>query len=194
MGDEAEQKMNKINSEQEKKWIKAIQKHKSRSAAEQLIGFYYDEMYRFAYRQTSSKEDAQDLTQNIFLAMLRAISSYDFRKASFRTWLYRLAVNKAVDLRRQNCRKSNISLDRLTIESFWADDFMQQLQDKMLLQQIEAYVSLLNVEAQTVFRLHLYAEKTFPEIAVILERTESAVKSQYYRLLEQIRKEFANRD
>ena len=176
--------MKQRNSQQEEQWLKAIQKYKSRSAAEELIGFYYDEMYRFAYRQTNNKEDAQDLTQNIFLAMLRAISSYDPRKASFRTWLYRLAVHKAVDQRRQNSRKVNVPLDKLVVESFPAADFMQQ---------IEAYVSLQNTEVQNVFRLHLYAEKTFPEIAVILECSESAVKSQYYRLLERIRKEFVHR-
>ena len=185
--------MKQRNSQQEEQWLKAIQKYKSRSAAEELIGFYYDAMYRFAYRQTNNKEDAQDLTQNIFLAMLRAISSYDPRKASFRTWLYRLAVHKAVDQRRQNSRKVNVPLDKLVVESFSAADFMQQIQDKMLLQQIEAYVSLQNTEVQNVFRLHLYAEKTFPEIAVILECSESAVKSQYYRLLERIRKEFVHR-
>lgn len=185
--------MKQRNSQQEKQWLKAIQKYKSRSAAEELIRLYYDEMYRFAYRQTNNKEDAQDLTQNIFLAMLRVIPSYDSRKASFRTWLYRLAVHKAVDLRRQNGRKATISLDKLAIESFLVEGFLQQCQDKMLLQQIEAYVSLQNTEVQNVFRLHLYAEKTFPEIAVILECSESAVKSQYYRLLERIRKEFAHR-
>ncbi len=41
-----------------------------------------------------------------------------------------------------------------------------------------------------MFRLHLYGEKTFPEIAEILGQTESAVKSQYYRLVDRLRKEF----
>ena len=43
---------------------------------------------------------------------------------------------------------------------------------------------------QAVFRLHLYGEKSFPEIAAILDQSESAVKSQYYRLLGRLRKEF----
>ena len=62
---------------------------------------YYDEIYRFAYRQLGHKEDAMDLTQTIFLAVLRALPSFDGRKASFRTWLYRIAAHKAIDCRRK---------------------------------------------------------------------------------------------
>lgn len=56
--------------EQEQKWIRAIQRRNSRAAAEQLIQAYYDEIYRFVYRQTGSREDAMDLTQSIFIAVL----------------------------------------------------------------------------------------------------------------------------
>ena len=83
--------------DQEQKWIRAIQRRGSRRAAEELVDAYYDEIYRFACRQTGDREDAMDLTQNIFLAVLRALSTYDRRRAGFRTWLYRIAANKAVD-------------------------------------------------------------------------------------------------
>ena len=51
--------------EQESKWIRAIQKHGSRSAADRLVRSYYDEIYVFVYRQTGCKEDALDLTQGL---------------------------------------------------------------------------------------------------------------------------------
>ena len=57
--------------EQEQKWIRAIQRRNSQDAAEQLIQSYYDEIYRFVCRQTGSKEDDMDLTQSIFIAVLR---------------------------------------------------------------------------------------------------------------------------
>lgn len=69
--------------DQEVKWIRDTQRHGSRAAAEALISSYYDEIYRFAYRQTGNREDAMDLTQNIFLAVLWAIHSYNGKKATF---------------------------------------------------------------------------------------------------------------
>lgn len=113
--------------EEERKWIRDIQRRGSRQAADQLVRAYYDEIYRFAVRQTGHKEDAMDLTQTIFLAVLRSLPAFDGRKASFRTWLYRLRV---------------------------------------------------------------YGERTFPEVAAALGRPEAAVKTRYYRLMARLRKEF----
>ena len=59
-----------------------------------------------------------------------------------------------------------------------------------LLEQIEGYVSGLTPSLQTVFRLRLYGERSFGEIAAALGQSELAVKSQYYRLLGRIREEF----
>lgn len=87
--------------EQEQKWIRAIQRRNSQDAAEQLIQSYYDEIYRFVCRQTGSKEDDMDLTQSIFIAVLRALPGYRVERASFRTWLYRIAANKIIDTRRK---------------------------------------------------------------------------------------------
>ena len=173
--------------EQESKWIRAIQKHGSRSAADRLVRSYYDEIYVFAYRQTGCKEDALDLTQGIFMAALRSLPSYDRRKASFRTWLYRIAANKVVDARRR-ARARMAPLEDVDVPA--PEDFSAQVRDRMCLDQIEARVSALDPQIQAVFRLHLYGEKTFPEIAEVLGQTESAVKSQYYRLVERLRKEF----
>ena len=173
--------------DQEQKWIRDIQRRGSRGAAERLVERYYEEMYRFAYRQTGEMEDALDLTQDIFLAAFRALPGYDRRKASFRTWLYRIAVNKAIDLRRR-VRPVQLPLDDLLLPA--QEDWAGQIQDRALLDQIERYVSGLDPGLQAVFRLRLYGERTFPEIAAALGQSESAVKSQYYRLLQQLRKEF----
>ena len=59
--------------DQERKWIREVQRHRSQTAADHLIRAHYDEIYRFVYRQTGHMEDAMDLTQDIFLAVLRAI-------------------------------------------------------------------------------------------------------------------------
>ena len=98
--------------EQESKWIRDIQRGGSRPAAERLVERYYDEIYVFVYRQTGQKEDAMDLTQSIFLAVLRALPSYDSKKAAFRTWLYRIAANKVIDARRQSRPVTTLRRDR----------------------------------------------------------------------------------
>lgn len=173
--------------EEEQKWIRDIQRRGSRQAADKLVRTYYDEIYRFAYRQLGHKEDAMDLTQTIFLAVLRALPSFDGRKASFRTWMYRIAAYKAIDCRRKV--QGNILLLEET-ETPDQTDFAAQIQDRDLLDRMEEYISRLDPDTQAVYRLRLYGERTFPEIAAVLGQPEAAVKTRYYRLMARLRKEF----
>ena len=96
----------------EEQWIRAIQHRRSREAADHLIRAHYDEIYRFVYRQTGHKDTAMDLTQSIFLAMLRALPDYRAERGAFRTWLFRIAANKVIDARRRT-RLTPLSLDEL---------------------------------------------------------------------------------
>lgn len=177
--------------DQEARWIRDIQKCGSRTAAESLISAYYDEIYRFAWRQTGNREDAMDLTQNIFLAVLRAIHSYNAKQAAFRTWLYRIAVNKIIDKRRK-FRPGLVPLEDMELPC--PEDFAAQVRDRALLEEIEAYVSALSPQIQAIFRLRVYGERSFPEIAAALGEKEAAVKTRYYRLMCRLRKEFTPYD
>jgi RNA polymerase sigma factor (sigma-70 family) len=62
-----------------------------------LIQKYRREIYRLCFRATGREEEAEDLTQEIFLKVFKAIEAFDSRRASFTTWLYRVARNHIVD-------------------------------------------------------------------------------------------------
>lgn len=171
---------------EEVKLIRQMQRRQSRDAADKLVRLYYDEIYVFACRQLACKEDALDLTQEIFIAALQSLPRFDSKKASFRTWLYRIASHKVIDLRRK--QRHVLSLEEL--EPPDPTDFTQRIRDSLLLEEIETYVTGFSDEVQAVYRLHLYGEKTFAEIAEITRQPEATVKARYYRLLAQIRKEF----
>lgn len=173
--------------EQEIRWIRAVQRSGSREAADCLIRAYYDEIYRFVYRQVGSREDAMDLTQTIFMAMLRSLPSYDAGRAAFRTWLYRVAANKVIDARR---RSGPAAVPLEEAAPAVQEDFTGRVRDRELLRQIEGYVRALDPALQTIFRLRIYAEAPFPEIAAVTGQPESKIKAQYYRLQGRLRKEF----
>lgn len=97
--------------------VRAIVRTGSRAKADTLVRAYYDEMLRFALRQITSAEDARDVTQEIFVAALRGLPGFDPRRASFRTWLYRIASNKAIDwLRSSRSTSATVSLEELDCE------------------------------------------------------------------------------
>jgi RNA polymerase sigma-70 factor (ECF subfamily) len=173
--------------EQEKKLIRAIVKRGSGKAADTLIRMYYDEIYRFMYRQVGNMEDAMDLTQDCFIAVLKSLPSYDEKKAGFRTWLYRIAMNKVIDMRRKN-HPIVVPLDEEQLPE--KEDIAEHIADQELLRRIEEWVCGLDSELQKIYRLHIYAGESFPQIAETLGEKEEKIKARYYRLMKRLRREF----
>lgn len=189
----------------ERRLIRKIKLFGSSKDADTLVRMYYDEIYYFVARQINDHDAAYDLTQEIFISMLRSIGSYREQLASFRTWLYRIAANKVIDFRRRSVRRT-VSLDDIHDADTFAiyddaahpsahacvdlTDYGELLSNKQLLADIECYVSGSRTDIQQIFRLHIYGGQTFKEIALALQIPESSVKSKYYRLIDRIRKEF----
>lgn len=174
----------------ENKLISHIQRTGNRKAADEIIRKYYDEIYTYVYKQISDKHMAMDLTQNIFISMLQSISTFDYKKAGFRTWLYRIGTNKIIDYFRKNSaeRKRIADLGEYDIQD--QTMFTINIENKELLLRLQDYINSLDVNSQQIFRLKIFAEYTFPQIASVLSLPESTVKSKYYRLLKIIREEF----
>lgn len=175
----------------EQKWIRAILHRGEQEAADKLVRAYYDEIYVYVYRQVGNKEDAMDLTQEGFIAALQSLHTYDAKKSSFRTWLYHVVSYKVIDARRK------VRLDTLPIEEIEVSDmtdFTEAVNNQELLNKIEAYIREFEPDIQEIFRLHLYGEQSFPEIAQATGQPEAKIKAQYYRLLQKVRKEFSKYD
>ncbi len=177
--------------EDEIRLIRRLQRTGDRAAADRLIRQYFDEIYRYVYKQTSDKDNAMNLTQNIFIAMLQSIGTYDGR-ASFRTWLYRIAINKTIDYYRSRAseRRYVLSMEGLDIPD--ETEFTHRIEMKALLARVQRYIDSLETCLQQIFRLKFFGEYTFGQIAAMLGMSESAVKSRYYRLLKSLKEEFGD--
>ncbi len=176
--------------DEELRLIRKVQRTGDRVAADALLRKYYDEIYRYVYKQTPDKHIAMDLTQNIFISVLRTISSYDNKHASFRTWLFRIATNKTIDYFRSCAteRKHLFNIEDVDIPD--ETEFIHQLEIKDLLSKMQVYINSMEVNLQQIFRLKFYGEYTFAQIALLLSLPEATVKSKYYRLLKNLREEF----
>ena len=176
----------------EKHIIRRIQKHGDHTATDLLIRNYYDEIVAYAYKQTNDREIAMDLTQNIFISMLHTIARYDERQASFRTWLYKIATNKIIDYHRSRgaIRYKTLDLDEIDIPD--ETDFVLNLEHEDLTARIGTYVGRYDAGTQRIFRLKIFGEYTFAEIANMTKMPEATVKTKYYRLLKNLKEEFGN--
>jgi RNA polymerase sigma-70 factor (ECF subfamily) len=178
----------------EQKLIRKVRRSGDRATADALVRRYYDEIYGFVRKQVGGDDIALDLTQEIFISVLRSIGRYDPKRgAGFRTWVYKIAADKLVDWFRSRTRRvasETLSLDEA--EPIVADDFAERFTAGDFAERVCAFVGGLPPDTQRIFRLHLFGGHTFAEIARATGLPEGSVKSKYYRLLNALRKEFAD--
>lgn len=178
--------------ENDLRWIKQIKRNASEPAANALVSKYYKEMYAFHYKQTLDAEQSLDLTQELFIAVLQSIHVYDSKKASFRTWLYRIASNRVVDyFRSKNYRYAQFTqpIDDATHELEDEYNLEIALENKEQFELVNSVVNQLDAHSQQIIRLKLFGDYTLKEIAAIEAIPLSTVKTRYYAALKWIRKE-----
>src|ERR1700732_4393682 len=78
------------------------------AAWEEIVQRYHRRIYNICYRCAGSADDAQDLTQDVFIKMYRTLKSYDAERGAFMTWVTTITRNLLVD----HFRKSK--QDRMT--------------------------------------------------------------------------------
>ncbi|OCA85779.1 RNA polymerase subunit sigma-70 [Bacillus sp. FJAT-27225] len=168
--------------------INRIKNKANGQAANELVSLYYKEMYAFVYRQTLDKELSLDLTQEIFISMLQSIHGFNAEKASFRTWLYKLATYRVVDYYRSRAyRYQTITVNSEDIDITDSEDFTISLEYKHEVERVTSLVNSLDSQSQQIFRLKLFADYSFKEIAASLSMAESTVKTKYYSTLKKVK-------
>jgi RNA polymerase sigma-70 factor (ECF subfamily) len=135
------------------------------AAWEQLVQQFHRRIYNICYRFTGSQDDAQDLTQEVFIKVYRTLSSYDLDKGSFQTWVTTMTRNLLVDhFRKSRQDRATDSIE----EPAGAEDDSPSLLDRIEDAGPTPDQRLLTREKQQM--VHLALQKLSPELreAVIL--------------------------
>ena len=80
------------------------------AAYNELIQRYHKKIYGLVYNMTSNKEDAEDLAQEVFFKAYTALNRFK-GDSSFYTWVYRIAVNRAINYVKKRKKRTGMSLD-----------------------------------------------------------------------------------
>ena len=143
----------------------------SRAAFEELFARYRGPLYRYFRRRLWSDERAEDLTQETFLAVIRAATRYEPR-ALVRTYLYGIAMNLLAAERRQRFRNSppgQPSAEATTNDSPDAAMWVRQALEK------------LDESEREILMLREYEQLSYAEIADLLKLPVNTVRSRLFR-------------
>lgn len=141
-----------------------------------IVQEHFQMVYSVAWRIIGNAEDAKDIAQETFIKLHRKFSRYS-RKKEMRPWLYRIAVNSAIDHLRKRQRKREIAFDPEIHGPNLAIHARQELDERETSNIIMNASQALPPKQKAVFVLRDIEGLAFDEIAKTLKCSHNAVRS-----------------
>ena len=159
-----------------------------------LVRRYQERIYATMYHMTSNHEDANDLAQESFIKAYQALKSFK-GDSSFYTWLYRIAVNKAINFIKQRRNRVQLSLNDLDINAEHDPDLVALISHKTphraaalseLQEKLNAAILKLSEQHRAVVVLHDVQGLPHEEIAEIMGCNVGTVRSRLFYARQQL--------
>ncbi len=147
---------------------------------------YLDTIYRFVSFRVGRREDAEDITEQIFINMFGAIKRYTNNGLPFEAWIYRIARNKIIDFYR--AQKKHVNLDdvvEIPDKTPTPEDILQSNSSK---EEVLRGLEKIPEQYKEIIILKFIEEKTNEEISGILEKPVTHVRVLQHRALQSLRK------
>jgi RNA polymerase sigma-70 factor, ECF subfamily len=163
------------------------------AAWEEIVQRYHRRIYNICYRFAGSGDDAEDLTQEVFIKMYRTLQSYDLERGAFMTWVTTITRNLLVDhFRKSKQDRMTDSIDSAPSEHEDAMPLSEQIQDTALTPDARAQsrevketvhkaLQKLSPDLREAVILRDLQDMDYKEIAVVLKVPEGTVKSRINR-------------
>lgn len=146
-----------------------------------LIDRYQQTIFNIMLRLTGDYETARDLTQDVFIKAWEKLGSFRF-KYRFFSWIYRIAINEAINYNRKNTRKKS-GEKPLTGNEDFEENFDEQADMALLYTEIRQ----LKMDYRVIVVLKYFSNLSYEEIAEVTKTPVRKVRSRLFTAREQLR-------
>jgi RNA polymerase sigma-70 factor (ECF subfamily) len=152
-----------------------------------------ERIYNYVYYRTGSVEDAEDLTARTFYQALGNLSRYADQGVPFAAWLYRIAHNLVANHHRDRSRSRELPLDGLEPVVPAAENPARVAEVSERKRALWSAIRRLPEERQRLLILKFTERLSNDEIGRLMGRTESSIKSLYFRTLKALKTDLESR-
>ena len=149
---------------------------------EYFLDRYGQQVFVLVDRIVSCQEDAEELTQDVFLKAFQQLSSFK-AESSFSTWIYRIATNVSISAVRKR-KDEAIRLDDSVFANLSDTQVDEALEDdsEEQLQRLQRAMEQLEADERVLITLYYMEEKPLTEVAFIMGLTEANAKVKLHRI------------
>ena len=156
------------------------------AAIAEVYDRYSQRIYNYLYHRLGNANVAEDLTATVFVRMLEAIRVSKAWRTSFSGWLYRIAHNLVVDYFRSGRQDKQVELDDWSIVSDEQPD--EEAERSLAGQKLRQAIGQLTDEQGLVITLKFLEGMNNADVAVLVGKSEGAIKSLQFRGLAALRR------
>ncbi|MEA4909144.1 MAG: sigma-70 family RNA polymerase sigma factor [Chloroflexi bacterium] len=149
----------------------------------ELYSRYVNRIYNYIFYRTGSNSDAEDLTARVFHRAMNHIRTYQNMGVPFSAWLYRIAHNLVANWHRDNQRRKEVPLEDHIHLAHRSEQPETRIVRTQEVEGLLKSIRKLPPERQQLLILKFVEGLSNAEIAVIMGRSEGAIKSLYHRTL-----------
>lgn len=171
--------------------IKEYLENRSEQAAYNIVQKYRKFVYLIVLQRINNTDDAKDITQDIFIKVLNSLKKFDNR-SSFKTWLYRIAVNETINVLRKKKVRQFFSLSNNEDdenETQYKDESPnpeEKFEESELHIQLMKALNKLPQKQKEAFMFRYFDELTYEEISEISGVSVGALKANYFHAVKKL--------
>jgi RNA polymerase sigma-70 factor (ECF subfamily) len=181
----------KERRDEERRLIQACQEG-DLDAFGDLVRRYEKKVYWIAFNLVGDAEDAQDLAQEAFLRVFKAIERFKLQY-NFYTWLYRIVVNLAIDHLRKHGKQQKVSLEECPVDPPTFAGPERHLENIELESRIQSVLDSLPPKYKTVIVLRDIHEMPCAEISKIIHCTNATTRWRLHKAREMFKERWGQR-
>jgi RNA polymerase sigma-70 factor (ECF subfamily) len=182
-GSEPAQRVPEKTREDERRLVEAAQRDRARFS--EVYEEYFELVYAYIARRTRNREEAEDLTAEVFRKAFEHLPRFKWTGAPFAAWLFRIGSNLIADRAKRSAREGNQDNAPGAARPTQAQQIGVEMAERFA--RIFRLVGELAEDQQRVIVMRFADEKSIREIAEALGRSEGAVKQLQFRALQNLR-------
>jgi RNA polymerase sigma-70 factor (ECF subfamily) len=167
--------------------IEAAQKDPARFA--ELYESNFDRVYAYVARRLGDRNEAEDLTSEVFHQALAGLPRFEWRGVPFAAWLFKIASNAIIDRSKRAMKEREVPAILDLPSEVSPQEIEDEIEQRARLFQL---VDRLPVDQRRVIGMRFAEEKSIREIAHEIGRSEGAVKQLQFRALQNLRAQLSD--
>lgn len=151
-----------------------------------LYDYYQPKIYRFTFIKTGLREEAEDLTHQVFLSAWQNIKTYQYQGFPFSSWLYKIARNQIIDHYRT--QKPVLDIEAAGELEDKNERIEKNLDLKISMEKVNAAIAELKPEYQDVLIMRFTEDLSPKEISFAIDKPESTIRVIQHRAIKSLQK------